>query len=99
MAAGGYLVPPPGDEKASVIWAETKKRVDRFLPDLFADIFPRANLPPVTAFAAQKSEVPSIPPPYDGKETTNDAPAPVKLSENDRRESTSPEVPPEQAST
>ena len=40
MAGAGYLSRPevnPGNEK---IWTETKKRLDRFLPDLFTEVFP-----------------------------------------------------------
>lgn len=46
MADGGYLVPPTENEKPSEIWEETWKRVDRFLPDLFREIFPEVNAPP-----------------------------------------------------
>ncbi|RAH86450.1 guanine nucleotide exchange factor [Aspergillus japonicus CBS 114.51] len=40
MADGGYLVPPSQDDTKQKIWNETKKRLDRFLPDLFQEIFP-----------------------------------------------------------
>ncbi|EEP80403.1 conserved hypothetical protein [Uncinocarpus reesii 1704] len=40
MADGGYLVPPSVDESKEKIWVETQKRLDRFLPDLFKEIFP-----------------------------------------------------------
>lgn len=41
MAAdGGYLVPPSQDPSKEQIWVETRKRLGRFLPDLFAEIFP-----------------------------------------------------------
>ena len=85
MADGDYLLPPSGDEKASVIWMETKKRVDRFLPDLFPDIFPKANPPPVTAPTAQKLEESPIPPAEANKEKTNDPPAPGVPVENNRK--------------
>jgi len=45
MADGGYLVPPADNEKPSEIWEETWKRVDRFLPDLFQEIFPEVKTP------------------------------------------------------
>lgn len=40
MADSGYLVPPSQDPSKEHIWWETKKRLDRFLPDLFKEIFP-----------------------------------------------------------
>jgi brefeldin A-resistance guanine nucleotide exchange factor 1 len=40
MADGGYLVPPSQDPSKETTWAETKKRLDRFLPDLFKELFP-----------------------------------------------------------
>ena len=46
MADGGYLVPPPKDEKPSEIWEETWQRVDRFLPNLFQEVFPQPRDPP-----------------------------------------------------
>ncbi|KAF3483496.1 Sec7 domain-containing protein [Arthroderma uncinatum] len=43
MADGGYLVAPPNkDPTKDKIWTETRKRLDRFLPNLFAEIFPPA---------------------------------------------------------
>jgi brefeldin A-resistance guanine nucleotide exchange factor 1 len=40
MADGGHLVPPSQDPSKEPIWTETKKRLERFLPDLFKEIFP-----------------------------------------------------------
>lgn len=40
MADGGYLAPPSEDPSKEKIWVETRKRLERFLPDLFAEIFP-----------------------------------------------------------
>ncbi|EFR03206.1 ARF guanine-nucleotide exchange factor 2 [Nannizzia gypsea CBS 118893] len=41
MANGGYLVAPPTkDPEKAKIWTETQKRLDRFLPNLFGEIFP-----------------------------------------------------------
>ncbi|KAJ5587336.1 uncharacterized protein N7459_003101 [Penicillium hispanicum] len=42
MADGGYLVPPSQDPSKEEMWLETRKRLGRFLPDLFTDIFPDA---------------------------------------------------------
>lgn len=46
MADGGYLVTPSENEKPSEIWEETWKRVDRFLPNLFSEVFPESKAPP-----------------------------------------------------
>lgn len=42
MADGGYLAPPTKDPSKEKIWVETQKRLDRFLPNLFKEIFPPA---------------------------------------------------------
>lgn len=46
MADSGFLKPPSPGTQPSELWAETCKRVDRFLPKLIAEIFPQANKPP-----------------------------------------------------
>jgi len=56
MADGGYLVPPAENEKPSEIWEETWKCVDRFLPDLFREIFPEIKAPPADNKDAAGSE-------------------------------------------
>lgn len=43
MGDGGYLAPPTKDPSKEKIWTETRKRLDRFLPDLFTEIFPEAS--------------------------------------------------------
>lgn len=56
MADGGYLEPPAEDEKPSSVWEETRKRVDRFLPSLLKEVFPK-NI----AAELQTSEVTDLP--------------------------------------
>ena len=46
MADGGFIQPPSDGSPPTELWDETCKRVDRFLPDLIADIFPHINTPP-----------------------------------------------------
>lgn len=45
MADGGFIQPPSSGSPPTEVWDETCKRVDRFLPDLIADIFPQVNAP------------------------------------------------------
>lgn len=46
MADSGYLTPPPfSDSNKEKIWSETKKRLDRFLPNLFDELFPVPDPP------------------------------------------------------
>jgi brefeldin A-resistance guanine nucleotide exchange factor 1 len=55
MADGGYLAPPYQDPTKEKIWTETRKRLDRFLPHLFAEIFPESpkdRSAPVSAMAS-----------------------------------------------
>ncbi|KAJ5312471.1 hypothetical protein N7508_003301 [Penicillium antarcticum] len=43
MADGGYLVSPSQDPSKEETWVETRKRLGRFLPDLFTEVFPEAS--------------------------------------------------------
>lgn len=99
MADGGYLVPPLAGEKGSEIWIETWKRVNRFLPDLFTEIFPEVHPPSATATVVQNGEQLSMPPTESRKETRDEPPAPIEPPKIDRREHSSPDVPLEQALT
>lgn len=38
MSTNGYLVPPRKDPSKEELWNETWKRIDRFLPNLRADL-------------------------------------------------------------
>ena len=38
MSTNGYLVPPSKDPSKEELWNETWKRIDRFLPNLRADL-------------------------------------------------------------
>ncbi len=40
MSTSGYLAPPTKDPKHRELWFETWKRLDRFLPGLFTELFP-----------------------------------------------------------
>ena len=45
MADGGYLAPLSQESSRKKIWVETRKRLERFLPTLFAELFPEAPKP------------------------------------------------------
>ena len=38
MSSNGYLVPPSQDPTKEMLWSESWKRIDRFLPDLRKDL-------------------------------------------------------------
>ncbi|KAI9780242.1 MAG: GDP/GTP exchange factor for ARF [Geoglossum umbratile] len=40
MSSGGYLVPPEQKPEHEKLWVETWKRLGRFLPDLYSELFP-----------------------------------------------------------
>jgi len=69
MADGGYLVPPDHKAEDNKIWEETWRRLDRFLPNLFAEVFPEQAQKPradVTPQADQKEAAQEIPTQFSG---------------------------------
>jgi brefeldin A-resistance guanine nucleotide exchange factor 1 len=40
LSSGGYLVPPDENPEREELWIETWKRINRFQPNLFAELFP-----------------------------------------------------------
>ncbi|KAF2645418.1 Sec7-domain-containing protein [Massarina eburnea CBS 473.64] len=40
MSNGGYLAPPDEEPEREELWVETWKRINRFLPNFFAELFP-----------------------------------------------------------
>jgi brefeldin A-resistance guanine nucleotide exchange factor 1 len=40
LSSGGYLVPPDEKPEKEELWNETWKRINRFLPNFFAELFP-----------------------------------------------------------
>lgn len=58
MADSGYLVPPSQDPSKEKMWNETRKRLGRFLPDLFVEIFPDTAKEPEQAQPASTVESP-----------------------------------------
>lgn len=88
MADGGYLVPASEDPSKEKIWTETKKRLERFLPDLFKEIFPDA---PRQETSAPVSEAPS-PAPSNHDNTATDEKADVTDSAPDAASHDGPET-------
>ncbi|KAI9842635.1 MAG: GDP/GTP exchange factor for ARF [Sclerophora amabilis] len=46
MSSGGYLAPPDQSPENEKLWTETRKRLARFLPDLFEQVFPNESAMP-----------------------------------------------------
>jgi brefeldin A-resistance guanine nucleotide exchange factor 1 len=40
LANGGYLAPPEEQPRREDMWTETWKKINRFQPELFGEIFP-----------------------------------------------------------
>lgn len=82
MADGGYLVPPSQDPSKESIWTETKKRLERFLPDLFKEIFPNASDEKSAPVSVAPSPVPSTstPPAEPQDQTSTSAAEPPATS-------------------
>lgn len=40
MSNGGYLAPPDEKPEQEELWTETWKRINRFLPNFYAELFP-----------------------------------------------------------
>lgn len=81
MADGGYLVHPAQDASKEEMWNETRKRLGRFLPDLFGEIFPD------TSKESEKSQTPSatsspVQPSGEAEQKTEDAAIPSNDAED-----------------
>ena len=66
-------MPPTEKSKGSEMWEETWKRVDRFLPDLYAEIFPEAVQPPKSP----------PPPPPTARAQVTEEPPPVEPADRE----------------
>ena len=59
MADGGYLVPPSEKAENVQLWDETRRRLERFLPNLFSEVFPeQTKITPPTPRMEQAGEPP-----------------------------------------
>ncbi|KAF2491994.1 Sec7-domain-containing protein [Lophium mytilinum] len=60
MSSGGFLAPPDQKPEYEELWNETWKRLNRFLPNFFAELFPEeAQKPPTAAKKAAVEEKPA----------------------------------------
>jgi brefeldin A-resistance guanine nucleotide exchange factor 1 len=56
MSSSGYLVPPSKDPSQEKLWVETWKRIDRFLPDLRAELALEEEVPKTDEKAVETEE-------------------------------------------
>jgi brefeldin A-resistance guanine nucleotide exchange factor 1 len=64
MSNGGYLAPPDEAPERELLWVETWKRVNRFLPTFYAELFPdEAKKPKVDRREKQAKDEAKVAPP------------------------------------
>ncbi|KAL1984281.1 hypothetical protein VTN96DRAFT_9333 [Rasamsonia emersonii] len=85
MADSGYLAPPAQDPSKEKIWVETRKRLERFLPNLFAEIFP--NPPPSPPRDRPTSSQQGSPRTPNGHDDTNDDDTKTSEKKSDPKQS------------
>jgi brefeldin A-resistance guanine nucleotide exchange factor 1 len=84
MSNGGYLAPPDEQPEREELWNETWKRVNRFLPNFFAELFPEEAKKPRKVVKEEKvvkgkeNEQQQVPP-----EEKAPAPAPALTKEEE----------------
>ena len=89
MSSSGYLVPPSKDPSQEKLWVETWKRIDRFLPDLRADLQLEEPEPQPEP---EKEKAPE-PEPKTGTETETRPPVPeAQGGENNVEDEEGPEI-------
>jgi brefeldin A-resistance guanine nucleotide exchange factor 1 len=54
MSNGGFLAPPDEKPEQEELWNETWKRINRFLPNFFAELFPEEAQKPKAATRTSK---------------------------------------------
>ena len=61
MSNGGYLAPPDENPEQKELWTETWTRLDRFLPNFFAELFPEeAEKPPLVRKSVADEQRPAL---------------------------------------
>jgi len=56
MANGGYLAPPSQNPQHARLWEETWKRLERFMPGMFQEIFPAPSQQITVAAELQQTD-------------------------------------------
>lgn len=56
MSDSGYLVPPEKNPEKVELWNETWKRLDRFLPNLFGELFPEEAKKPRSSLSSRPKQ-------------------------------------------
>jgi brefeldin A-resistance guanine nucleotide exchange factor 1 len=56
MQSGGYLAPPSEKPEQAELWNETWKRLNRFLPNLYKELYPNEAVPLPVRSASVKKE-------------------------------------------
>jgi brefeldin A-resistance guanine nucleotide exchange factor 1 len=59
MSSGGYLVPPQENPANEKLWNQTWLRLERFLPDLYSELYPEEAKARPSATPAQESSLKS----------------------------------------
>jgi len=68
MSDSGYLVPPDKNPDKAELWNETWKRLDRFLPDLFSELFPEEAKKPRSSLSSRPRQADAAQPGRSSKE-------------------------------
>jgi brefeldin A-resistance guanine nucleotide exchange factor 1 len=56
MQSGGYLAPPAEKPEQAELWNETWKKLNRFLPNLYKELYPEEPIALPTRSASVKKE-------------------------------------------
>lgn len=81
MADGDYIKPPVDGQGRTQMWDETVKRVDRFVPELIAEIFPKVKEVPPTPEPVEAEKKKSEGDGEAATEEKRDAPPPPAVEE------------------
>lgn len=57
LSNGGYLAPPDENPQREELWIETWKRINRFQPNLFAELFPDEAAKPTKPRASKDERI------------------------------------------
>ncbi|KAI4671292.1 uncharacterized protein J4E88_009326 [Alternaria novae-zelandiae] len=68
LSNGGYLAPPDENPKREELWHETWKRINRFQPNLFAELFPEEAGKPARPRPSKDERAAKAEPVIDGRE-------------------------------